>query len=70
MRAVGTQTGRLIPVDRVVLEKTADLLGSKSAAAQALHSADGHVGIGQVRFFLYRDQILVEKGDGSTSTFS
>lgn len=55
-------------MERVVLEKAADLLGSESAAAQALHDAENHLGL--VRFFLYRDQILVEKSDGTSCTFS
>jgi protein-disulfide isomerase len=56
---MGTQAGNLKPLDRKVLVRTARLLGSDCAAARALADADAHEG--EVRFFLYRDQILVEK---------
>lgn len=56
---MGVQVGNLRQVDRVVLEKAVEVLGSDCAAARALADADTHDGT--VRFFLYQDQILVEK---------
>ena len=65
---MGVQAGNLKPLDRKVLVRTARLLGSDCAAARALADADAHDG--EVRFFLFRDQILVEKSGADPAMYS
>ena len=66
--AVGVHRENLKLVDRVVLEKTAQVFGGDCAASRALEDANRHEG--PVRFFLFRDQILVEKGNLDVTLFN
>ena len=54
------KNGKMIPIDREVIEKTAQVLGPLSACAQALKDADEYGG--PVTFYKLGNTILVQKG--------
>lgn len=49
---------KIVPIDRVILERTAHIIGPSSAAARALMAADQHDG--EANFFRCGTVILVQ----------